>query len=528
VRTLRLFVYCSALLAGTVACALAQSPAHSTDTILVMPFENASGAPGLQWISEAFPELLSQRLMSPGIFPLTRDDRLRAYERAGVPAEILPPRATIYRMVDEMDVQYIILGRYTFDGRSFTAAAQILDVPHRKLLPEVHESGALVDLIDVQTAIAWDLLKSLRPSAPLDRQTFVSSAPAIRLDAFEHYVRGIASTATADKIQHFREAVRLNPGYDQAWLRLGKTYFDDHQPDQAIAALSRVSTTARGAREANFYLGVSAYAVGDYPRAESAFRFVSLRLPLPEVYSNLGAVTNRLGNRQQALAYFQKALAADPNNPDYHFNVAVVLAESGSRSEAERELKECLTLSPTDTEARAFLDALLDNSRSAHASQERIKTNFEENSFQQLVLGIQSAAEERLAKTDPASHALFHVGRGQELLTQGFLTEAEKEFREAVALDANNAEAHVGLARALDAENDLSGARAEAETALRLKTFIDPLLLLARLDLRDNKADAAAQSVDRALKLDPKNSSALTLKRAVAAKLAEKAQPLPN
>ena len=526
-RILRLIVCCCAILAVSRGV-YAQGLSHTTDTLLVMPFENASGAPGLQWISEAFPELLSQRLMSPGIFPLTREDRLRAYERAGVPAEILPPRATIYRMVDEMDVEYIILGRYTFDGRSFTASAQILDVQHRKLLPEVHESGTLVDLVDVQTAIAWDLLKSLRPTATLDRQTFISSAPSIRLDAFEHYVRGIASTAAADKIQHFREAVRLNPGYDQAWLRLGRTYFDDHQYDQAIAALSHVSTTARGAREANFYLGVSAYTIGDYSRAESSFRFVSLRLPLPEVYSNLGAVTNRLGNRKQALAYFQKALEADPNNADYHFNLAIALAQSDSRAEAERELKQCLALSPTDTEARAFLDALLDNSHSARASQERIKTNFEENSFQQLVLGIQSAAEERLAKTDPTSHALFHVGRGQELLTQGFLTEAEKEFREAVALDANNPEAHVGLARALDAENDLSGARAEAETALRLKTFIDPLLLLARLDLRDNKTDAAAQVVDRALKLDPANPSALTLKRAVAAKLAEKAQPLPN
>jgi uncharacterized protein HemY len=54
------------------------------------------------------------------------------------------------------------------------------------------------------------------------------------------------------------------------------------------------------------------------------------------------------------------------------------------------------------------------------------------------------------------------------------------------------------------------------------------LLLLARLDLRDNKVDAAALSVDRALKLEPTNSSAQTLKRAVAAQLAQKAPPLPN
>jgi hypothetical protein len=34
--------------------------------------------------------------------------------------------------------------------------------------------------------------------------------------------------------------------------------------------------------------------------------------------------------------------------------------------------------------------------------------------------------------------------------------------------------------------------------------------------------------VDRALKLEPSNPSALALQRVVAAKLAEKAQPLPN
>jgi cytochrome c-type biogenesis protein CcmH/NrfG len=114
------------------------------------------------------------------------------------------------------------------------------------------------------------------------------------------------------------------------------------------------------------------------------------------------------------------------------------------------------------------------------------------------------------------------------LLAQGFAAEAQKEFREATTLDPANPEAHAGLARTLEVDNNLAAARAEAEAALRLKVFIDPLLLLARLDLRDNKAEAAAQSVDRALKLDPANASALTLKRAVAAKLAEKAQPLPN
>jgi tetratricopeptide (TPR) repeat protein/TolB-like protein len=496
-----------------------------------MPFENASSAPGLQWISEAFPELLSQRLSSPTIYPLTRDDRLRAYDRAGIPAEVLPSRATIYRLVEQMDVDYVILGHYTFDGRTFTVTSQILDMHRRKLLPESQESGPLVDLINVQTALSWDLIRALRPNISLDKQTFTSTAQPVRLDAFENYIRGILAGTTTDKIGHFREAVRLNPTYNEAWLRLGKTYFDDRQYDQAIAAFSQVSSTDSGSREANFYLGLSAYYQGDFSRAESAFNFVAVRLPLPEVYNNLGVATARLNDRKQAAVLFQKAVEADSNDPDYHFNLAVVLSQSGDRQDAARHLKECLSLRPEDAEAHSLLEALADGSRpntQARVPLERIKPNYDENSFRQLFLGIQAAAEERLAKTDPVSHAQFHVSRGQELLAQGFAAEAQKEFREATTLDPANPEAHAGLARTLEADNDLAGARAEAEAALQIKVFIDPLLLLARLDLRDNRADAAAQSVDRALQLDPANPSALTLKHAVAAKLAQKAQPLPN
>lgn len=528
-RILRSISLCCALLVCLTGLTTAQST--TTDTVIVIPFENGSGVPGLQWISEAFPEMLSQRLASPSIFPLTRDDRLRAYDRAGIPAQVQPARATIYRLVEPMDVDYVVLGRYTFDGRSLTAAAQILDMQNRKLLPENQESGPLVELVNVQNALAWDLLHSLRPDFKVDKQAFTTSAPGIRLDAFENYIRGILDSTDADRINHFREAVRLNPTYNEAWLKLGRSYFDTHQYDQAMAALAQVAATAPEAREANFFLGLAAYSVNDFSRAESAFNFVAVRLPLTEVFNNLGVTTFRLGDRKQALSYFRKAVESDASDPDYHFNLALAFEETGNPEEAAQQLKECLNLHPADAEAHSLLDSLADASRSGGAmpvAAARLKSNYDENAYRQLIVGIQAAAEERLAKTDPVTHAQFHVSRGQELLGQGFTAEAQREFREATTLDPANPEAHAGLARTLEADNDISGARAEAEAALRLKVFVDPLLLLARLDLRDNKADAAAQSVDRALKLDPANPSALNLKRAVAAKLAQKAPPLPN
>ena len=216
------------------------------------------------------------------------------------------------------------------DGRTFTTTSQLRDRRLQHLLLEMNESSPLVRLIDIQTALAWDVLHIFRPETFVSREAYVNAAPPIRLDAFENYVRGTTATTAEEQVQHFREAVRLNPTYPEALLQLGKAYYRGHQYEQAISALARVPEDNPLAREANFYLGLAAYNQGDSPRADSAFRFVAARLPLAEVYNNLGVVSSR-ASRKTAAEYFQKAIDADPNDPDYHFNLAIELYRTGGR-----------------------------------------------------------------------------------------------------------------------------------------------------------------------------------------------------
>jgi tetratricopeptide (TPR) repeat protein len=504
--------------------------------LIVAPFENQSKAPGLEWIGESFPELLQGRLTSASLYVLSREERVRAYDRLGIPIDVRPSRATIYRIAEQMDVDYVLLGSYTFDGQSFSVAARLLDMRGDRLLPEVRESGPLVELIAIQTALAWDVLHQLRPELATPRQAYLQAASTVRLDAFENYVRGILAPTEAEQIRRFREAIRLNPDYPEALLQLGKAYYRLRQYDQAIAWLAHVPQDAAQAREANFSLGLAAYYQGSFERAEAAFGFVAARLPLAEVYNNQGVVVSRRG-KPDAADYFQKAVDGDPSDPDYRFNLGVALYRAGDFAGAARQLREALALRPDDAETKSLLDTIATRPVAGAPSEgppksrvplERIRVNYEESSFRQLMMKLDAAAEERLAKADPRVHARFHADHGHELLSQGFVAEAESEFQESVKLDPSNADAHAGLARVLEANQDAAGARTEAEAALRLRQFAEPLLVLARLDLRDNRTETAAEKVDRALRLDPSNAQALALKRAVAAKLAEKAQPLPN
>jgi Flp pilus assembly protein TadD len=397
-----------------------------------------------------------------------------------------------------------------------------MDMERLRLTPELAESGPLTNLIAIQTALAWDVLNTLSLAGTVAKAEFVARFPTQRPEVLENYVRGITAASEPEKIRRFKEVVRLEPAHALAILQLGKSYYKARDYESAASWLARVPTGDANANEAQFYLGLAAFYAGHMEKADSAFRALAARLPLTEVLNNLGVVAARRGQRG-ARGYFEKAVQTDPNEPDYRFNLAVALYREGDSQGAARELRELLAVQP-DTEAKSFLESIASGTQPARLPLERIKRNYDESTFRQLALEIENTNEVRLAKSDPASHAAFHVHHGQELLQSGLMGEADKQFREAVVLDPTSAEAHAGLARVLEAGQDATGARNEARMSLKLHPSAEAYLVLARLDLVENKTSAAAQDVEHALALDPANAAAAALKHDIAAGPTGKAQ----
>ena len=496
-----------------------EAAATSNRAVLILPFHNDSKAPGLEWIGEAFSEVLGQRMQSPSVFVISREDRLYAFDRVGIPATTQLSRATLLRIAEQMGVDYVVLGSYNYDGNSFSTKAQLLDMRRLHLSPFITESGSLLQLIDIQAATAWDLTHVIQPELAATKQDFIAETKDIRLDALENYVRGVVATGNAEKIRRLKEAVRLNPNYYVAILALGRTYFDQREYSSAVTWLAKIPQSDKHAAEANFFLGLAAYYGGNIDRAAEAFRIVADRFPLTEVYNNLGVAEARRG-RNTSLEYLQKAVQADPTEADYHFNLALSLARTGDKVAAVRELKEVLSLRPIDTEARNYLQALtLASGAPVRAPLERIKRNYDEASFRQLAFAIENAEEAQMANSDPKKHAAMHVDQGRQRLAQGFYEEARDHFRRALVLDPQNSEARLGLANAQIALNDLAGARSELELSLRDRPTPDAYVALAQLHLKENKLDAANDDVAQALRLEPANSSALRLRQQLTSRL---------
>ncbi|HET9181423.1 MAG TPA: tetratricopeptide repeat protein [Candidatus Angelobacter sp.] len=496
-----------------------QQSSGQSQMLLVMPFENASTVPGIDWIGEAFPEVLGQRLDAGQLYIISRADRLAAFDQLGIPASARPSRATVYEIAQELDADYVVIGNYRFDGQTFTARARVMDADRLRLSPELTESGALNDLIRIQTALAWDVLNELKLPGIGDKAEFISQFAPMRLDALENYVRGVLASRPEERIRRFQQVVRLEPANTLALLQLGKAYYETKNYEQAINWLTKIPKADAKRNEGLFYLGLSAFYASQLDKAAAAFNELSVRLPLTEIFNDLGVVEARRADKS-ARGYFEKSVDTDPNDPDYHFNLAVELYRQGDTQGAARELRAALKLH-NDPEARSFLDEIASGATQvARVPLERIKSNYNESSFRQLALEIENAEEAHLAKTDPALHAAFEVQRGQELLDQGLVRQAEKQFRKAVSLDPENAAAHAGMAQVLEAAKDPARARGEAEMALRLKPSPQAYLVLARLDLAQDRPADAKKKLEQALALDPDNAAAIEFKRDLTARSA--------
>ena len=500
--------------------------------LLVLPFDNRSGQPSLDWVREAAAEILNSRFASAGFAPMSRDNRLYALDHLGLPQGFQPSRASSLKLAQTMDVDSIVVGNYLTDGSDIVAEAQVVDVSHLRMNTPVKARGAMRDMVSVFDSLAWALTRQLDPSFSVAEETFVAAGKDVRLDAFEQYIRGITEPDHDERVRHLKQAVALNPSFGAAWFALGREDYSAQQYEEAAASFAKVNRDDPDALEAGFYRGLCQLFAGSYPQAEQAFAAVAKVLPLAEVLNNEGVAQSRQGHDGSAL--FIAAETADPNAADYHFNLAVTLKRRGATTEALSELGQCLKLRPTDSEAQelerewkgpgsaAVAATNAGGSTGAEDAKadplERIVRTFDAQAFRQAVVMMDEMESARLQALSPRDRAVKLAGQGRDFLDRGLLLESERLYQSAVSTDSSVAEAHAGLAEVRERTGDANGARKEAQAALELHPSADAYLVLGRLDLAAGQLDGAAKDARQALQLDPGSKVAQDLNRQIALK----------
>lgn len=529
--------------------ALGRLDAASPRVILVFPLENLSGNASLGWMSEGIADLLSTRLSSPTRYVLQRDDRDTAYQQLGLPLETPLTLASEYKVAQILGATTAVVGNFTLVGDQLTTHVQWLNILGLRLSHPIVVTGKLTKFDELETRLAWQLLKSEDQTAATgSEEEFSNRFPAVRLDAFESYIRGILSMDPQTRIHFLRGSERLNPRDHRAAFALGKYYFDQDAYADSARWLQILESGDRSYAESRFLLGIDEYFLGHYVSAERAFRDVVAIVPLDEALNNLGIVELRLGHYGQAIADIKQAYKKEQNDTDYAFNMSLALWHLKKYRQAGEYLHKVLALDPDDMDAHILLANVsgeLGDTQARRTETEwvaehekdasedppgdnrdnnsvtspsdpppRIKEAYDGKAFRLLTLAITRTADSR------HSHESASVKRsdgqkclklGLDMLSAGHLPEAERELTLAVLLLPGSSEAHQALGQVYEREGKHTLAATELDISLKQKNSYHGHLWLARAYVSLDHLEPALRQAQAALQLDPGSAEAKDL-----------------
>ena len=394
-------------------------------SILVLPFANATAVRGLDWIGESVAETLRDRLVAAGLpHVFERSERQEAFRRLSVRPYVPLTKATAFKIGLSVDADLILYGDYEILASAATPAPAPALVPTAKptstpVTPqssvrftvrvldgrllrsglEFASTGRLEELAVLQNHLAWQTLQALAPALAPSFTDFDRSNPPIRVEAIESYVRGLQATKPEDKYRLLTEAANLDERYSQARFELGRLQLERGNFREAAAWLDRVPVADVHHLEAIFFLGIARYRAGEFGAAEQAFERVLADLPLSRVLNNLALAQARLG-RAKSAENLAKAREGDPTDADYSFNAGYLLWRQGQFKAAITPLEEALSRNRDDAETAMFL-GLCQRADPASLKEaplegrERLKTRLDETAYRQLKMLVEGTLKPR-------------------------------------------------------------------------------------------------------------------------------------
>jgi tetratricopeptide (TPR) repeat protein len=525
----------------------ASSEASQPGIYLVFPFENAGASPRLDWLGEGLEELTIQRLSAAGQQVYSHTGRTGELDRSGLPPTAKLSRASMLRIAQNMDADYVIFGRFTSNGQILMVEAQILRVSPTRLLPAIRETGPLDSLMDLHVKLLWRLLSANDHAYPRTLEEFSKAQRPLRLDAFEHYVRGLLASDDDPRLRELREAARLEPEWPDPDFAIGDAYYARRDCDSALIWFAKVPKSHDRYVEAVFATGVCRLLMNQPDKAEEVFLSLQGALrsnlvsgaDLPEILNNLALARARQNNTTAAVADLRRAAELDPDEDDYPFNLGLLALGANDFAGAANYFREASEREPDKAENRALMVLSLEKAgKKAEADQERdtaaetfgpdalpvVRLDAKKDTLLHLErvrsemdttalrLEIVSAGDSAsVAAATVADTPAAHIRRGRQELSAGRVDAAEVEFRAALAADPGSASAHNGLAEVYRRRGKLDDSAKELQASLVIRDSAAVRTTLARVYLEQKKVDLARAELERALKLAPKYPDAKEL-----------------
>ncbi len=446
--------------------------AGQISSIAVLPFQNRSGDPNAEYLSDGLAESL--------IYRLTQLPNLKVSPTSSV-IRYKGKDADVASIANDLGVDAVMTGRLTQIDDKLTISVELVEVRNNKLLWGAQYDRTMSDLLATQREIAAEIVSKLQLKLSGEGEKALIKGYTNNNDAYQLYLKGRFHFAKRTKpdversVEYFKQAVELDSNFALAYAAM-----------------------------ADSYNGMTAYPYMApklaVPMAKAAAnRALEIDPSLAEAHT---ALANSLAcfdwNWKDAEREFKRAIELNPDDAGTHWRYGMFyLMPVGRLEEAVAEGKRSLDLEPLDLNHGANLsglyfyarryDAALEHARQVHS----LDANFIVGRWALSQVSIQKGMyaevielNEKALQTDPTNPVFLRFA-GIAYAKAGRRDEAEKilgRFRE---LAKTQYVMSYHLALIYSALGDKDKALTELENAfiehdyllprIKVEPFLDPL-----------------------------------------------------
>jgi TolB-like protein/Tfp pilus assembly protein PilF len=317
--------YCFiARMSGPVAAAPgAESPVRGMPTVAVLPFGNASGDPGQEYFAEGVTaDIITALSKHRSLLVIARSSSF-SFKGGAVDAR---------RVGADLGADYVVEGSLARSGQQLRIWVRLVEAESGRHVWADRYDRRVGDVFEVQDKIARTIAARIEPevSSTERRRVEHKSPEAFRAWDFFHLGMKHFYDSTAqdnDKAQQLlRHVIELDPTHAQghAWLSyaivLSMIYFET-QPDDA--RLNEAVSLARKGVELDDQDALTHFAYGRALLAGKAYvdalaelrSAAELNPSLAIAYCGIGDSLAYEGRTDEAIPYFEKAIALSPYDP---------------------------------------------------------------------------------------------------------------------------------------------------------------------------------------------------------------------
>jgi tetratricopeptide (TPR) repeat protein/predicted Ser/Thr protein kinase len=322
-------------------------------SLAILPFRNATGDSGLDWLGPSLAEMLTTDVGQSARLRTISPDRLHQVlsDLRITPGTAIEP-TMVGRIAEFSSADTVIWGQYAKFGDQIRIDATLLDLKHDRREPLKIEAASekeiprtvdgLAELIRKNLAVSPDVLKELKASS---FQPSSNSVPALR--DYNQGVQFLRDGKNLEAVKMFQAATKEDPQFALAYSRLAETdsalgYDSDAEQSsrKALDLSQQLPLTERYLIEANY-----ARIMKDNKKAIEAYQNLGKASSgNSDIEFALGSVYENSGDFAKARAFYQKLLAANQNDITTLHAIARVEILSGNPQASLDPLNRALSL----------------------------------------------------------------------------------------------------------------------------------------------------------------------------------------